>query len=87
MTAVIACLVTASVFVALCSIRAGGFWRFAVRTFATLAAACMALSTFARLMDHATTIWASMAVEAVRHSWLALSINRRAALEEMGEKA
>lgn len=87
MTAAIALTVFAGVFVAALSIRAGGFWRFAVRACATLAALCMALSTFASLMDNATSEWLGKAIEALRELARQAARNRRAALAEMGEKA
>lgn len=87
MTSAIAIIVFAAATVALCSFRAGGFWRFAVRFFATAAAVCMALSTFASLMDNATSEWLGKALEALRQCWREALANRRAALAEMGERA
>ncbi len=67
-------------------IYCGGFWRFCVRTFATMAALCMALSTFASLMDNATSEWLGKSVEALRELARQAARNRRAALAEMGER-
>ena len=86
MTSAIAISVFALATVALCAIRAGGFWRFAVRFFATAAAICMALSTFASLMDNATSEWFGKALEALRELARQAARNRRAALAEMGER-
>lgn len=65
----------------------GGPWRFLVRVFATTAAVCMALSSFCGLMDNASRVFIGMALEAIRQCWREARANRRAALEEMGERA
>lgn len=79
-------IVGGPVVLALLMLRAGGFWRFWVRTFAVMAALCMALSAFSRNMDHATELWLGMLGEAVRKAWRDVWVNRRDALAEMGEK-
>ena len=86
MTTALAFSVFAASTVALCSIRAGGFWRFAVRFFATAAAVLMAMSTFSRLMDHASGVFLGMAWEALKAAAKAAGENRRDALAEMGER-
>ena len=65
----------------------GGPWRFLVRAFATMAAVAMALSSFCGLMDAASRVFLGMAGEAMRQCWREARANRRAALEEMGERA
>ena len=65
----------------------GGPWRFLVRVFATTAAAAMALSSFCGLMDHASRTFLAMAMEATKQGLREARANRRAALEDMGERA
>lgn len=70
----------------LLTLYCGGPWRFMVRMFATAAAVCMALSSFCGLMDRASCVFLGMAGEALRQCWREARANRRAALEEMGER-
>lgn len=89
--------ITAFVVIALSVFYCGGPWGFLVRVLATMAAFFMALSSFCRLMDHATKklllkVWEGfreffwMAAEAMMQAWKEARENRRAALEEMGER-
>jgi hypothetical protein len=87
MIGTIAVSLAAVVFVALCSVRAGGFWRFAKRACATGSGWLFALSEFCSLMDHASETWFGMVAEAIRATAKAAGENRRAALAEMGERA
>ncbi len=79
----VAILIVALGLTALC----GGPWRFLVRAFATMAAVAMALSSFCGLMDHASRTFIAMAMEAAKQGWREARANRRAALQEMGERA
>ncbi len=82
----------------LLTLYCGGPWGLLVRLLATMAAFFMALSSFCLLMDHATRklllkAWegvrefAWMSAEALMQAWKEARENRRAALEEMGERA
>ncbi len=86
-TAFIALAIAAFVLVTLCSIRAGGFWRFAKRACATLSAWCYALSGFCGLMDHASSVFIGHGLEALKTLVRDAGENRVAALKEMGERA